>query len=223
MKVRYYVDEDDWFRRFFLPWLIGIAATVLAIFGIKMLAGYIISNTAEHKREVEISEDLKRAPEKDDYRDNIPDEQLGNYEYKGNNVTDYSGEIFYVTKIVDAENLMVRYKGEDYVVRLIGVDVPDCYASETIEYLTDFLNDVNYRVKLEFDDKYGYFDEYGNIAAYVTTKSVMLNSSMIINGYASAWRNKEYEGLNAFLYSESFARGIPQGLWRQCSSAKNQV
>ena len=104
--------------------------------------------------------------------------------------------------VVDGDTIMVKYRGEEVKVRLIGMDTPESvnadeskntiYGTYASEYTKEILDGVK-TVYLEFDQETS--DVYGRVLAYVwlksgqshTTESIgkyMLNGILVKDGYA---------------------------------------
>lgn len=215
MLFKSYVNEDDWFNRFVKPWILAIAFALLGAFALKQTVNYFGNLISEHNYNKWVSESIQKAPEENDYREGIPDESIGDYYYnEGNEIIDYPGEIYLVKDFIDARTIIVSFRGKDTAIRLLGVTIPECYKNKSLEYIKSFLS--GRRVKIDFDDTYGYYAPDGTITAYVTLDTFSVNGSLILNGYALADRNSDYMQKGGLIDSELFAEYEGIGLWSEC-------
>ncbi len=139
-----------------------------------------------------------------------------------------------VVRVVDGDTLIVKDKGKEKTVRLIGVDTPESVATRD-----DLVNTVwgkkasNYTKKvlkkgktvyLEYDKQKK--DTYGRSLAYLyinkkKTKKNMYNNILIKKGYARAAYyapNKKYRKL--FRNSHKKAKKARKGFWGSKKTAK---
>ena len=218
MKLRYYVDEDDRFRRFVRPWIITIVAATLLVFGIKALCDLNYQNSQEYKRKAEIESSLSKAPEEGDNRQNIPDDQIGNYHYNGEEIIDYPGEIFLVKKVINGDTIVVAFQGEDVIVKFIGTKIPSCYA-ETAKTKTEEVL-LGRRIKLVFDDKYGKTTKDGFVAATIVLDTFDYSGSMLLNGNAMLDDSVDFSNKDHYAENEAIAQYRGDGLWSVCKDSK---
>lgn len=131
-----------------------------------------------------------------------------------------------VIRVIDGDTFVVKYKGKEKKVRLIGVDTPESvhknkkkntvWGKKAAKYTKSKLTKKN--VYLEFDKSKE--DMYGRLLAYVYIKSgkntyVMYNKTLVSKGYARAAYyapNGKYR--NSFEKLQRKAKKNKKGFWK---------
>lgn len=130
-----------------------------------------------------------------------------------------------VLRVTDGDTFVVRYKGEDNYVRMIGIDTPESVHSDKNRNTRWGKKASSYTKKrlsgktvyLEFDvSKY---DRYGRLLAYVYTKNdgkyIMYNKTLVKSGYARAVcyePNHKYK--DVFERLQKKAKKQKKGFWK---------
>src|SRR5690606_16357522 len=96
-----------------------------------------------------------------------------------------------VVKVIDGDTIRVVVDGEEFPVRLIGIDSPEtvdpnrpnqCFGVEASNYLKNLLLDKS--VELEAD--VSTTDRYGRLLRYVWLNGVLVNEQIVGEGYGYA-------------------------------------
>jgi endonuclease YncB( thermonuclease family) len=112
-------------------------------------------------------------------------------------------------------------QGQEYRVKLIGVQVPDCYQQQATAYLTELL--ANKRVCLMRDQSCR--DAGGNLLAYVWVDTdpsnpgceLFVNADIVEKGYANAAAASQDSTLLPLIEgAECLAYARDAGLWNAC-------
>lgn len=137
-------------------------------------------------------------------------EALGAYVFWDNNekTARIVSEMYEVIRAVDGDTLLIDYEGVNTYVRLIGIDTPESVHPDEAknEYAgilaSDFTKSIveGKSVELEFDVEQK--DIYDRLLAYVYVDGIMLNKTLIKEGFAVVkWYppnikyNNEFEAL----------------------------
>ena len=137
-----------------------------------------------------------------------------------------------VTRVVDGDTIEVEITGrtggpgageaaigEDYDVRLIGIDTPEsvkpdspveCFGKEASDAATALLEDEEVTLVKDIEET----DQYDRLLRYVYLGDEMANARLVVNGYATAYTyppNVRHADL--FVDLERDARESDRGLW----------
>ena len=137
-----------------------------------------------------------------------------------------------VVRVVDGDTIRVRIEeivegpgagqttiGEEYPVRLIGIDTPEsvrpgtpveCFGREASDAAKALLEGEEVRMVKDVEN----VDQYDRLLRYVYLADEMANARMVVNGYATAYTyppNVRHSGL--FVQLEREARENNRGLW----------
>ncbi len=126
-----------------------------------------------------------------------------------------------VRDVVDGDTLQVLVDQAVITVRLIGIDTPEtkkpdtpvqCYgpeASARTKQLAD-----GHQVWLEDDPSQGHLDKYGRTLAYVWIDQVLLNQTLVAEGFAHEYTyDKPYAYQGRFRGVETAAKAAQIGFW----------
>jgi micrococcal nuclease len=125
-----------------------------------------------------------------------------------------------VVRVIDGDTIVVRIKGQDTRVPLIGVDTPETvhpskqvefYGKEAPRFTTNLLQGES--VYLEYD--WPKTDRYGRLLAYVyrASEGLFVNAEIIRQGYGHACTQYPFTYLEEFRAYERAARDARRGLW----------
>ena len=128
----------------------------------------------------------------------------------------------WVTKVVDGDTIHIEIDGDDYTIRMIGIDTPEtkdprkpvqCYGVEASNYAKSLLE--NKVAVIQLDPSQGWTDKYGRVLAYVWTETNDLYNWMAIyNGYAFEYTySVPYAYQADFKGAQNYARENGIGLW----------
>ena len=131
---------------------------------------------------------------------------------------------FPVTRVVDGDTVRILIDGEDFSVRLIGIDTPEtvapnrpieCAGPEASVYAEQLMSGE--RVFLELDESQGTFDRYERVLAYVwLSEDIQVNLEMLKAGLAEEYTYDDpYKYQDLFRKAEQDARAELLGLWGQ--------
>lgn len=124
-----------------------------------------------------------------------------------------------ITRIVEGPGAGVTNVGEEYAVRLIGIDTPEsvrpgtpveCFGREASDAAKALLEGENVRLVDDVEN----IDRYDRLLRYVYIGDEMANARLVVNGYASAYTyppNVRHADL--FVQLEGEARDVDRGLW----------
>ncbi len=137
-------------------------------------------------------------------------------------------ELAFVNKVIDGDTIQVSINGENFKVRLIGVDAPEtshpsklveCFGKEATEFTKNKL--LNQTIKLKPDITQQNIDQYGRLLRYVYINDELFNLSIIREGYAHEYTFKvPYLFQNEFKKAEKEARESVRGLWGEACKQK---
>lgn len=123
-----------------------------------------------------------------------------------------------VTRIIDGDTISAIIDGEEWSIRLIGIDAPetvhpdkavDVRGFEAKNILEERL--LGRKVILEFDETKT--DKYNRLLAYVFLDETMINEVLLKSGWAKAYLNFPFSLQNEFSRLEQDARQQRVGLW----------
>lgn len=131
-------------------------------------------------------------------------------------------ETYKVTRVVDGDTIIINFNGKEEKVRLIGMDTPESVHPDgtknvaqgkiASEYTKTMLEDKE--VSLEFDVQER--DQYGRLLAYVYLDGVMVNRTLLKEGYAQiATFPPNVKYVAEFMELERVARENNMGLWNK--------
>jgi micrococcal nuclease len=133
-----------------------------------------------------------------------------------------------VTRVVDGDTIVVRSRGVETTVRLIGIDTAETrHPSEPVGCFgpqasarTSALLPAGRRVRLVTDDTQDARDRYGRLLAYVYTggrsgPSGSVNHGPVRGGYAKVYVHggARFQHADAFFRAQHRARAGRLGLW----------
>lgn len=141
---------------------------------------------------------------------------------------EYSNEIlennktYFVSKVIDWDNIDLDYSWKTISVRLIWIDSPEsyltrfwykeCYWDEAKNYLNNLI-EWKY-IKIEFDKTQWKTDKYWRYLWYIFLKWDNINNEMINNWYAWEYTySKVYKYQNIFKSSQKLASENKSWLW----------
>ena len=121
-------------------------------------------------------------------------------------------------RVVDGDTFEALIDGDEYKIRLIGVDTPETvnpktavekYGKEASDHLKKLLE--NQTVTLNFDETKT--DVYGRLLAYVYLGGEFINAEIIKNGYGYAYTRFPFKYSDDFTKYEQEARSKKIGIW----------
>src|SRR5688572_17067807 len=141
-------------------------------------------------------------------------------------------EVAVVTRIVDGDTIVVEVSdrtrgpgagraavGEEYKVRLIGIDTPEsvdprspveCFGKEASAATEALLAGADVRLVKDVSET----DRFGRLVRYVYLEDEMANARLVVNGYASAYTYPpDVRHSDLFAQLEREARESDRGLW----------
>lgn len=142
----------------------------------------------------------------------------------GDGVVDLTGT---VSRVVDGDTVQVRVRGEDVVVRLVGIDTPEtrhpqrgveCFGPEASARAAGLLREGS-TVRLRSDPTQDVRDRYGRLVAHVyngrAAGADSVNLRLVAEGMARVY---VYDGVpfthvEAFRRAERRAQDAGEGLW----------
>lgn len=133
-----------------------------------------------------------------------------------------------VTNVVDGDTIDVLVDGQEYRIRIIGVDTPEtkdpnqpvmCYGAEATAATKDMIARANNQVYLEKD--VSETDRYGRLLRYVwlphSDGTRMLNQELVAQGFAqSSTYPPDVKYQDLFVEAQRTAREEGRGLWGIC-------
>lgn len=141
-----------------------------------------------------------------------------------------SGEIARVTKVVDGDTIEIESGGQQYKVRLIGVDTPEtvdprrpvgCFGKEASNESHRLMDNQSVVLVKDVTDK----DKYDRLLRYVYVIQdqdnwLFINDYLVRNGFAkSSTYPPDVKYQEQFKEAEIEAREAKRGLWgEKCSS-----
>ncbi len=134
-------------------------------------------------------------------------------------VVDGDTVIARITKITGGPGAGEVEKGEEYSVRLIGIDTPEtvkpgspveCFGKEASRATTDLLEGVDVRMVKDVEDR----DRFDRLLRYIYIGQEMANARLVVNGYASAYTYPpDVRHADLFVQLQREARENDRGLW----------
>jgi micrococcal nuclease len=133
-----------------------------------------------------------------------------------------------VTRVVDGDTIVVRSRGFETTVRLIGIDTPETrHPSEPVGCFgpqasarTSALLPAGRRVRLVTDGTQDARDRYGRLLAYAYTggrsgPAGSVNHGLVRGGYAKVYVHGgvRFQHADAFFRAQHRARAAALGLW----------
>lgn len=126
-----------------------------------------------------------------------------------------------VVRIVDGDTVVVRLRGENVTVRLIGVDTPEtvhprrpveAYGKEASRFLTNLLAGESVYIESEPGNT---VDRYGRTLGYLyrVPDGLFVNLEIVRQGYGHAYTKYPFAHMDLFRFYESKARESGRGLW----------
>jgi micrococcal nuclease len=124
-----------------------------------------------------------------------------------------------VVRVVDGDTVVVRYKGREERIRLIGVDTPEtvhpnkpveAYGEEAKEYTKKKLEEKDIQIEFDVQER----DRYGRLLGYIWLDGLLFNDELLRMGYARVATfppNVKY--VETFKETERNAREKQVGLW----------
>ena len=131
----------------------------------------------------------------------------------------YAQDFYLCTHVIDGDTIIVKMKGTEERVRLIGVDTPEtvhpekpvAFFGKEASAFTKRMAEGK-RVRLEYD--WQERDKYGRLLAYVYLEDeTFLNAEIIKRGYGFAYTRFPFKYLDKFRKYEREARENIRGLW----------
>ncbi len=137
-----------------------------------------------------------------------------------------------IVRVVDGDTVVARVDaitpgpgagqvsvGEEYSVRLIGIDTPEtvkpgtpveCFGKEASRATTDLLEGAAVRMVMDVYDR----DRYDRLLRYIYMDQEMANARLVVNGYASAYTYPpDVRHADLFVRLQREARENVRGLW----------
>ncbi len=115
-----------------------------------------------------------------------------------------------ISKISDGDTLSLNAKGEQYKIRLLGIDAPELkqsFGKQSRNHLLK-LCPIKSRAKVFFKKR----DKYGRILGRLECKNAKeVNKQMVLEGFA--WAYREYS--KEFVKQEQRAKQLKKGLWSE--------
>lgn len=123
--------------------------------------------------------------------------------------------LYFVTKIIDGDTVIVKINGEEKSVRLIGIDAPEkneCFEKEATEKLKELIG--NKKIKLEADETQNDKDKYDRLLRYIYLEDgTLINKRLIEEGMAKEYTYKiPYKFQMEFREVEKLAKEKPAGV-----------
>lgn len=129
-----------------------------------------------------------------------------------------------VSRVIDGDTVVVRRRGRELTVRLIGIDTPEtvhptepieCYGPEASSFAQSVL--AGRRVFLEFDHSQGRHDYYGRTLAYIWLdgpRPTLFNKEAVRRGFSLEYTyDSTYQWQSLFQRAERRARSQKRGVW----------
>lgn len=136
------------------------------------------------------------------------------------NPSNISSELYKVVRVVDGDTIIIDYNGTEERVRLIGVDTPESvhpnkeknteFGTTASNFSKELLTDKYVKIELDVQER----DQYGRILAYVYLNDVMVNKTLLQEGYAKvATYPPNVKYVDDFTSIQEEARNNKKGLW----------
>ena len=131
----------------------------------------------------------------------------------------YAQDFYLCTRVVDGDTIIVKMKGTEERVRLIGVDTPETvhpekpvafFGKEASAFTKRMAEGKSVRLEYDWQER----DKYGRFLAYVYLEDgTFLNAEIIKRGYGFAYTRFPFKYLDKFRKYEREARENIRGLW----------
>jgi endonuclease YncB( thermonuclease family) len=122
----------------------------------------------------------------------------------------YNGEIrLTVYRVVDGDSFEGRASGQNYKIRLFGIDAPEKgqdFYRKSKDRLGELCKDGPLLIKLKNKDYFGRW-----VADAYTSKGIFINQAMVREGFA--WHFTKYSKDSTLHRLEKVARASKSGLW----------
>ena len=133
-----------------------------------------------------------------------------------------SASSFPVAKVIDGDTFVVKVRGGEATIRLMGINTPEtldprkpvqCFGPEASAHGHVLLDGTT--VSLALDHTSSSLDKYGRVLAYATlSDGISYNKAMIADGYAFEYTYKKaYERQKEFRKTQAAAKAAAIGLW----------
>jgi micrococcal nuclease len=128
--------------------------------------------------------------------------------------------------VTDGDTIRVLIRGQEDIVRLIGIDAPEivdpkksiqCFGKEAFGKAKEILTGRS--IILESDSSQGDRDEYGRLLRYVFLQDgTNFDEFMIDKGFAREYtfKNNPYKYQSEFVQAQLRAREGDRGMWGRC-------
>jgi micrococcal nuclease len=130
-------------------------------------------------------------------------------------------EIAEVVRVIDGDTIVVNIKGQEEMVRYIGIDtpepyrdgVPGCYSLEATARNSELVGGTLVRLVSDQENR----DKYGRLLRYVYVDEMFINRQLVAEGYATILQIKPNTAQSEiFQTAEDEARTRGVGLWSAC-------
>jgi micrococcal nuclease len=130
----------------------------------------------------------------------------------------------YVTyfSCIDGDTAKFIVDGNVEVIRFLAVDTPESvhptkkdeyYGKEASDYTCNLIKNAK-QIKLEFDNNSDSEDKYGRLLAWVFVDNELLQSKLVIGGYAKvAYLYADYKYTDVLLKYQADAKQKRLGIW----------
>lgn len=129
-----------------------------------------------------------------------------------------------VSSVLDGDTLRIKYQGKTQSVRLLGIDAPEsnktrykyleCFGTEAKNYLKSLVDKK--KITFQFDPSQDQKDLYDRLLAYVFLDDILINQTMIEDGYAKEYTYKTpYSYQSQFKQAEQSAQEQSKWLWNE--------
>ncbi len=125
-------------------------------------------------------------------------------------------DVHIVKKVIDGDTIVLD---DGRHIRLIGVDAPEVdspyqkaepFGEESRDYMKRLVERRLVTIKTGTEP----YDKYGRTLAYVYLGPTMVNSRIIRDGYAKAYRRFRFPERDLFISYEKEARSKGAGMWK---------
>lgn len=143
------------------------------------------------------------------------------------NVLGVQGDHALVTKVIDGDTIEVQIDGNDFKVRLVGIDTPEtvdprrsvgCFGKEASSETKSLLSGKEVILQKDVSDT----DRYKRLLRYVylpleNGNLLFVNDYLVREGFAKVYTYPPDVKFNQqFLEAQTFARESKKGLWGSC-------
>lgn len=137
-----------------------------------------------------------------------------------------AGELVEVVRVIDGDTVRVRGDGDEFTLRLIGLDTPEtvhptreveCYGPEASAEAKRLLP-VGAKLRIHPDPTQDTTDRYGRRLVYLTGPAGLdFAHHMIAMGYGHEYRYRsDYQRMGTYRAAEAGAEESDRGLWGAC-------